>query len=55
MVKIEESISQIAQVGPWISVEMVDFQKEIFEIYERSKISSKKTQIRTKYPRHVAE
>ena len=33
--------SQIAQVGPRISMEMVDFQKEIFAIYERSKISSK--------------
>ena len=28
MIKIEESTSQIAQVGPQISVEMVDFQKK---------------------------
>ena len=41
MVKIEESRSQIAQVGPRISMVIVDFQKEIFKIYERSKISSK--------------
>ena len=41
MVNIEESTSQIAQVGPQISVVIVDFQKEIFAIYERSKISSK--------------
>ena len=41
MVKIEESTSRIAQVGPWILVVMVDFQKEIFAIYERSKVSSK--------------
>ena len=39
--KIEESTSQIAQVGPQISVVMVDFQNEIFAIYKRSKISSK--------------
>ena len=41
MVKIEESTSQIAQVDPRMLVVMVDFQKEIFAIYERSKISSK--------------
>ena len=41
MVKIEKSTSQITQVGPWILVVMVDFQIEIFAIYERSKISSK--------------
>ena len=41
MVKIEESTSQIAQVGPRILVKMVDFQKEIFASYERSQISSK--------------
>ena len=40
-VKIEESTSQIAQAGPQISVQMVDFQKEIFAIDERSKILSK--------------
>ena len=34
-VKIEESTSRITQVGPQISVVMVDFQKEIFAIYER--------------------
>ena len=36
MVTIEESTSQIAQVGPRILVEMVDYQKEIFGNYERS-------------------
>ena len=36
MVKIEESTSQIAQVGPRILVKMVDFQKVIFASYERS-------------------
>ena len=35
MVKIEESTSPIAQVGPQISVQMVDFQKEIFSIDEK--------------------
>ena len=41
MIKIEESTSQIAQVGPQISVEIVDFQKKKIAIYERSEISNK--------------
>ena len=48
MIKIEESTSQIAQVGPQISVEMVDFKKK------KKKRERRITQIRTKYPQHVA-